>query len=136
MNNKWVYLAQLGNKEYQEVEVTICRNPERRCINDLDSPHGEDTTLCRQVFSTQKLLALDTAGKVNVDTFELPSACVCKQKIRSFSRAAGLPLIRAGPLDVRREGGGFQLPNINEICGIQSPTESIDHERSKFNIET
>ena len=84
VDNKWVYLAQIGNREFQEVEVIICRNPEKTCINDLDSPHGEGSTLCRQIFSTQKLLALDTDGNVTIDTFELPSACVCKTKIKSF----------------------------------------------------
>ena len=54
-------------------------------FKDLDSPHGEGSTLCRQIFSTQRLLALDSDGNVTIDTFELPSACVCKTKIKSFT---------------------------------------------------
>ena len=84
VNNKWVFLAQLMDMT-QDVEVTICENPGKKCINDIDSPHGEGSTLCRQIFGTQKLLALDEDGNVNVDTFDLPSACVCKTKIREFS---------------------------------------------------
>ena len=84
VNNKWVFLAQMMDL-IQEVEVTICENPGTKCVNDIDSPHGEDSTLCRQIFGTQKLLALDEDGNVNVDTFDLPSACVCKTKIREFS---------------------------------------------------
>ena len=35
VDNKWVYLAQLGHREFQEVEVIICRHPEQKCVNGL-----------------------------------------------------------------------------------------------------
>lgn len=121
VNNQWVYLAQIGNKEIQEIEVTICTNPEQTCINDLDSPRGPKTTLCKQIYSTQKLLALDELGNVNVDTFELPSACVCKTVIKEFfnprlSFRSGQPLIEA-------------LSANKDICNPQNASMPIDHER-------
>ena len=58
-------------------QVTVCENPEARCTNDADSPHGEGTTVCKQLFRTQKLLAMDQDGTMVVDTFKLPTACVC-----------------------------------------------------------
>ncbi len=119
VDNKWVYLAQIGNREFQEIEVTICKNPQKKCLNDLDSPHGEDSTLCRQIFSTQKLLSLDSEGNVNVDTFDLPSACVCKTKIKS-------------PFDgfnLRRTFLPFRLSD-SSICGFeQNSTEPLTHDR-------
>ena len=35
VDNKWVYLAQLGHREFQEVEVIICRHPEHKCVNGV-----------------------------------------------------------------------------------------------------
>ena len=35
VDNKWVYLAQLGHREFQEVEVIICRHPEQKCVNGV-----------------------------------------------------------------------------------------------------
>jgi hypothetical protein len=120
VNNKWVYLAQIGNNEIQEVEVTVCKNPNNKCLNDMDSPHGEGSTLCKQVLSTQKLLALDEDGNVNVDTFELPSACICKTKVKALF---GFRL-RAAPLS--RTRGNGQLP---PICLKEESTQALDHER-------
>ena len=118
VNNKWVYLAQIGNREFQEIEVTICKNPQQKCVNDIDSPHGEGSTLCRQIFSTQKLLALDNEGNVNVDTFELPSACVCKTKIRS-------------PFDIvnTRSFLPKKFTFAKDICGVKEPTQTLNHDR-------
>lgn len=86
VNGKWMYLAQTGNGLVQNVEVFMCSNPGNKCVNDIDSPHGENTTTCKQLFATHKLLALDEQGNVLVDTFDLPAACVCKTKVKgSFS---------------------------------------------------
>lgn len=121
VNNKWVYLAQMGNREIQQVEVTLCLRPGEKCINDLDSPHGEGSTLCRQIFSTHKLLALDTDGNVNVDTFDLPSACVCKTKIKPFNEFDAEVGLRGLPLFLNKAQG---------VCGFSDePTKSIVHER-------
>lgn len=61
-------------------QVTICDRPDQVCDNDLDSPYGQGTTVCKQLFRTHKLLAIDNGGEVVVDTFELPSACVCNYR--------------------------------------------------------
>merc|ERR1712088_71044 len=36
-----------------------------------------DLTVCRQLFTSHKLLALSTEGQLVVDSFQLPSACAC-----------------------------------------------------------
>ena len=47
VDNKWVYLAQLGHREFQEVEVIICRHPEQKCVNgvvhQIKHPNPEST---------------------------------------------------------------------------------------------
>ena len=124
MNNQWVFLAQFSDL-IQEVEVTICDNPQEKCVNDIDSPHGEDSTLCRQIFGTQKLLALDQDGNVNVDTFELPSACVCKTKIKGFEVA------------VRTDEVPLPLVLNGRTCSEDESTKSLKHdmfERGDSNV--
>ena len=39
-----------------------------------NNPH---LTVCRQLYTAHKLLALSTEGQLVVDSFELPSACAC-----------------------------------------------------------
>merc|ERR1712001_693856 len=36
-----------------------------------------ELTVCRQLFTSHKLLALSTEGQLVVDSFQLPSACAC-----------------------------------------------------------
>ena len=43
-------------------QITVCSTPGGVCVNDLDSPAGEGRTICRQIFKTEKLLALDESG--------------------------------------------------------------------------
>ena len=39
-----------------------------------NNPH---LTVCRQLYTAHKLLALSSEGQLVVDSFELPSACAC-----------------------------------------------------------
>jgi len=77
IKGKWKYLLQASDGNVQNYQITVCSTPGGVCVNDLDSPAGEGRTICRQIFKTEKLLALDESGDVVVDTFLLPSACVC-----------------------------------------------------------
>ena len=36
---------------YQEVEVAICNNGNGRCLADIDSPHGEDSTVNSLIYN-------------------------------------------------------------------------------------
>ena len=138
VNNQWVYLAQIGNKEYQDIEVTLCQNPEQNCINDLDSPRGPKTTLCKQLFSVQKLLALDELGNVNVDTFELPSACICKTVVKEIFNSRLAFRSNADPLDEAQNLTNAEAQNNvtdaaqnraaaeKDVC---NSTNAINHER-------
>ena len=60
--------------------MTTCSDLGSSCINEDDSPTGPGSTTCRQLYRNQKLLAIDEKGEVEVDTFQLPSACVCNYK--------------------------------------------------------
>ena len=60
------------------MEIIVCdRNEELSCrTGAFDSPNGK--TECRQIFTTRKLLSIDENGIIGVDSFKLPSACLCK----------------------------------------------------------
>ena len=78
---KWRYLVQQSGSSVQEVEVVTCsKNEKSTCRTEEfdDSPSGSGTTTCKQIFSTRKLLAIDEDGVISVDSFQLPSACLCR----------------------------------------------------------
>ena len=78
---KWRYLVQQSGSSVQEVEVVTCsKNGKSTCRTEEfdDSPSGSGTTTCKQIFSTRKLLAIDEDGVISVDSFQLPSACLCR----------------------------------------------------------
>ena len=77
VDKQWKYLAQISKDYTQRVQVVQCKNPEQPCENDEDNPVGKGKTVCKQIFSTQKLLVIDKNGNVTVDTIEIPSACLC-----------------------------------------------------------
>ena len=86
---KWKYLVQQSGSSVQEVEVVTCsKNGKSTCRTEEfdDSPSGSGTTTCKQIFSTRKLLAIDEDGVISVDSFQLPSACLCRfLPVRFFS---------------------------------------------------
>ena len=84
---KWRYLVQNGEGNIQEVEWVTCDNTgESHCrTGEFDSPFGKKWTRCKQIFSIRKLLAIDEDGVISVDSFELPSACLCE-----YSEVSGL----------------------------------------------
>lgn len=79
IDHKWRYLVEVAGAT-QQVEVHICKEVNKPCKNDEDNPSGEPKTVCKQLFRTQKLLAVNEEGEIVVDTFELPSACICNYK--------------------------------------------------------
>ena len=40
VDKKWKYLAQMGKKVTQDVEVVVCRKADETCLNDEDNPNG------------------------------------------------------------------------------------------------
>ncbi|XP_059099356.1 uncharacterized protein LOC131893375 [Tigriopus californicus] len=90
IEGNWKYLVQRPNGDVQQVEITVCANPNAVCLNSLDSPDGPNSVTCRQLYRNQKLLAVNASGLVEVDTFQLPSACVCNHQLDHFVRS-GLP---------------------------------------------
>ena len=50
--------------------MVFCENEAEPCLNDNDNPHVDGSTICKQLYKTQKLLAIDEKGK-NTLNFEL-----------------------------------------------------------------
>merc|ERR1711935_45995 len=72
----WIVNRPAGAEEYiQVVEVTKCKGEGFSC--NLGQTPGQ-TTVCRQEYHDQKLVALDERGEeLLVDTFSFPSCCSC-----------------------------------------------------------
>ena len=79
-------MYQQSDNNIQEVETVICQeNGKSTCQTEDFDDIGKGTTACKQIFSTRKLLAIDENGVVSVDSFQLPSACLCKYRsVRTF----------------------------------------------------
>jgi len=103
LKDEWRYIVNIENYT-QSVEIEECFNPDYT-IDDSErtnttnssvlfdneeiieefgscqysgSPGNDpDLTVCRQLFTSHKLLALSTEGQLVVDSFQLPSACAC-----------------------------------------------------------
>ena len=103
LKDEWRYIVNIENYT-QSVEIEECFNPDL-AFDDFErtnatnssvlfdneeiiaefgscqysgSPGNDpDLTVCRQLFTSHKLLALSTEGQLVVDSFQLPSACAC-----------------------------------------------------------
>jgi len=103
LKDEWRYIVNIENYT-QSVEIEECFNPDFS-IDDSErsnstnssvlfdneeivaefgscqysgSPGNDpELTVCRQLFTSHKLLALSTEGQLVVDSFQLPSACAC-----------------------------------------------------------
>jgi len=103
LKDEWRYIVNIENYT-QSVEIEECFNPDLT-IEDSErtnrtnssvlfdneeiiaefgscqysgSPGNDpELTVCRQLFTSHKLLALSTEGQLVVDSFQLPSACAC-----------------------------------------------------------
>ena len=77
VENKWRYIIQASHGRVQHIHITLCKKADEPCRNFEDSPRTDGRTLCKQVFKTRKLFAVDESGKAVIDSFDLPSGCVC-----------------------------------------------------------
>merc|ERR1712141_131364 len=103
LKDEWRYIVNIENYT-QSVEIEECFNPDFT-IADSESSNSTNSsvlfdneeivaefgscqysgspgndpelTVCRQLFTSHKLLALSTEGQLVVDSFQLPSACAC-----------------------------------------------------------
>jgi len=100
LDEKWRYVVNIDNYT-QSVEIEECHNfndyeeltvengtvtfGEKEeptdfgvCLYSGAQGNNPDLTICRQIFTEHKLLALDPEeGQLLVDSFKLPSACAC-----------------------------------------------------------
>ena len=42
--------------------MVFCENDGGSCLNENDNPHEDGSTICKQLYKTQKLLAIDQKG--------------------------------------------------------------------------
>ena len=42
--------------------MVFCENDGGNCLNENDNPHVDGSTICKQLYKTQKLLAIDEEG--------------------------------------------------------------------------
>merc|ERR1712025_1283100 len=47
------------------------------CLYSGTEGNDPDLTVCRQIYTEHKLLALSNENQLEVDSFRLPSACAC-----------------------------------------------------------
>merc|ERR1712241_958802 len=103
LKDEWRYIVNIENYT-QSVEIEECFNPdfsidETESSNTTNSSvlfdneeiieefgscqysgspgNDPELTVCRQLFTSHKLLALSNEGQLVVDSFQLPSACAC-----------------------------------------------------------
>ena len=44
--------------------MVFCENDGGSCLNENDNPHDDGSTICKQLYKTQKLLAIDQKGRL------------------------------------------------------------------------
>lgn len=92
LNLEWRFIINLGDdsgqrmSDYEQVvKVEVCLSEGFSC--DIEATGHE--TVCRQKFTSHRMLALNGSGVEYVDTFLFPAACLC-HKIRKT-----LPYLRS-----------------------------------------
>ena len=53
--------------------MVFCDNDGGSCLNENDNPHEDGRTICKQLYKTQKLLAIDQKGiKLQINIYLSP----------------------------------------------------------------
>lgn len=90
--NKWMFVVNVGNFT-QSVEVDECQgfgfgggddDGFGSCLYSGSQGNDPGSTSCRQLYREHRLLALNGANNLEVDSFKLPSACACYTASNSF----------------------------------------------------
>jgi len=99
LDDKWQWIVNIDNYT-QTVEIEECHNFNEyedtvtsndtvqfeeqttfdefgSCLYSGSEGNNPDLTVCRQLYTEHKLLALSDEGQLIVDSFKLPSACAC-----------------------------------------------------------
>merc|ERR1711971_977883 len=83
--NKWMFVVNVGNFT-QSVEVDECQgfgfggdddDDFGSCLYSGSQGNDPGSTSCRQLYREHRLLALNGANNLEVDSFKLPSVCAC-----------------------------------------------------------
>eukprot|EP00088_Acartia_fossae_P013954 TRINITY_DN173_c0_g1_i2.p1 TRINITY_DN173_c0_g1~~TRINITY_DN173_c0_g1_i2.p1 ORF type:complete len:470 (-),score=68.90 TRINITY_DN173_c0_g1_i2:421-1809(-) len=90
----------LNSKDFpQAIETETCYDEGKTCGLDDDAP-TKGSTICRQLYATYQLIALDKDGGEVEDYFNLPSACIChhQDKQQDFLRRFPVKQLELPPL--------------------------------------
>jgi len=104
-NTKGQYVFIVNDSKYrQAVEVEKCLYEGEKCLTDDDAPVSR-RTLCKQIYATYKLYAINENREQVYDSFSLPSACLCHYKTPTSFRSGlkprkrnNLPFCKAGTI--------------------------------------
>jgi len=76
----------LNSEEYvQSLDVEKCVGDGLPCVVDDDAP-GSGSTYCRQQYSVYQLISLDENGQDVVNSYRMPSACICHHTTTASGR--------------------------------------------------
>ena len=56
--------------------MVFCENDGGNCLNENDNPHVDGSTICKQLYKTQKLLAIDEEGTKNRNSLFYSRKCI------------------------------------------------------------
>jgi len=92
LKNNWMFVVNVGNYT-QSVEIDECQdfgfgggddNDFGSCRYGDSQGNDPESTSCRQLYREHRLLALNGANSLEVDSFKLPSGCACYTAQNSF----------------------------------------------------
>jgi len=113
-NTKGRFLFIVNDNQYrQAVEIEKCVDEGQKCLTDDDAPVSR-RTLCKQLYATYKLYAIDTNREQVYDSFSLPSACICHYKAPTSFRSSIQSRARNN-LPFCKAGTRLNFPNSNSL---------------------
>ena len=74
-------LRKISLQYHYWLQMVFCENDGGNCLNENDNPHVDGSTICKQLYKTQKLLAIDEEGTRNWN-----SLFYWRKYITSFSK--------------------------------------------------
>lgn len=134
LRDEWKFVVNINNYT-QSVEVEECHNDTLSqdigrelydtndfgvCLYSGASGDNPDLTVCRQLYTEHKLLALTEKGQLEVDSFELPSACACfvREDFLDFGFRDGM----AGEGDTEEDTGNTERPEVELPRQVEADT--------------
>jgi len=137
----------------QAVRIERCSREGESC--DINTVRGIKT-VCRQKYSEKKLVAISPEGEKYVDTFRLPSCCICYKKVNfrlelssqdtsrgSFISPAPIRTVGdeapandpAAGVQIRGEADGSQETGFGAPKSVEEFDDPLEHDFINFGVE-